>query len=333
MWEAVVDRTGRSWGFHYNVLGIGPRFETDNGFVPRTGFVQPNVSNRFTLYGRPGGAFERYNVFATAAAVWRYDDFFAGRSVLESRASANNQLTFRGGWSVSASPAVARYAFDPGSYAGVRAPGAPGGGGAPLPFVPSDRIATAVSGFGVSTPQYRRFSASAGATLGNDVDFLETSRVRRRDYSASLDLRPSERLRVSATYLGSSFTRRRDGERTLSTRIPRLRAEYQLARPVFVRVVSQYESARRAPLRDPRTGEVLLVAGAGGAFVPSAERRSNALRTDWLFSYRPAPGTVFFAGYGNTLTEPGALAFRELRRTGDAVFVKASYAFRLKGGG
>jgi hypothetical protein len=271
-------------------------------------------------------------VFATVSALWRYDDFFAGRGVLEGRASTTNQLTFRGGWSVSASPAVARYAFDPASYAAVRAPG-PAGGEA-LPFVPSWRVGTVVSGFGVSTPQYRRFAASAGAALGNDVDFLETSRVRRRDYSASLDLRPSERLRVSATYLSTRFTRRRDGERTLSTRIPRVRAEYQLARPVFVRVVSQYESARRAPLRDPRTGEVLLVAGgaAGGTFAPSAERRSNALRTDWLFSYRPAPGTVFFVGYGNTLTEPGALAFRELRRTGDAVFVKASYAFRVRTG-
>ncbi|AHG89722.1 hypothetical protein J421_2185 [Gemmatirosa kalamazoonensis] len=134
---------------------------------------------------------------------------------------------------------------------------------------------------------------------------------------------------MSATYVSSRFTRRSDGEATLVTRIPRLKMEYQLARPVFVRVVSQYESSRRAPLRDPATGGVLLVPGSSpGTFVASAERASNALRTDWLFSYRPAPGTVFFVGYGNTLTEPQALAFSGLRRTGDALFVKASYVFR-----
>ncbi len=125
---------------------------------------------------------------------------------------------------------------------------APSGGGAPTPFAPSDRIETLVSGFSVSTPQYRTFAASAGTTIGNDVDFLETSRVRRIDYNASLDLRPSERLRVDATYIGSAFTRRSDGERTMSARIPRVKIEYQLARPLFVRVVSQYTSMDREPL-------------------------------------------------------------------------------------
>jgi hypothetical protein len=138
---------------------------------------------------------------------------------------------------------------------------------------------------------------------------------------------------VSATYLSTTLTRRRDGERTLSTRIPRLRAEYQLARPLLVRIVSQYESGERAALRDPRTGELLLVPGAtAGSFVPSRVRASNALRADWLFSYRPTPGTVFFAGYGNTLTEPDPLAFRDLRRVNDALFVKLSYLLRVRAG-
>jgi len=59
--------------------------------------------------------------------------------------------------------------------------------------------------------------------------------------------------------------------------------------------------------------------------VPSAARSSNGLRADWLFSYRPAPGAVFFSGYGNTLAEPEPLAFRGLRRVSDAFFVKASW--------
>ncbi len=331
MWEAVLDRTGRNFGFHYGVLGVAPGFETDNGFVARTGFVQPSVANRFTVFGRPGGLFERYNVFTSANALWRYDDFAAGRSRLEHRLSANNQLTFRRGWSVNLNPAIASYGFDPASYTGVRAPA--DGGTTPLPFVPSGRIGTLVGSFNVATPQFRRFAASVGGTFGNDVDFLETSRARRLDFNASLDLRPSERLRVSATYLSTTLARRRDGERTLSTRIPRLRAEYQLARPLLLRIVSQYESALRAPLRDPRTGALLLVPGTTpGTFAPSVVRASNALRTDWLFSYRPTPGTVFFAGYGNTLTEPDPLALRDLRRVSDALFVKLSYLFRVRPG-
>src|SRR5262249_3573019 len=48
MWEAVLDKTGRSFGFHYNVIGFDPSFQADNGFVSRVGYVQPNISNRFT---------------------------------------------------------------------------------------------------------------------------------------------------------------------------------------------------------------------------------------------------------------------------------------------
>ncbi len=64
-------------------------------------------------------------------------------------------------------------------------------------------------------------------------------------------------------------------------------------------------------------------------FTPSAATASNTLRTDWLFSYRPTPGTVFFVGYGGDLEETDPLAFRTLRRTDDSFFVKASYVFRL----
>lgn len=326
MWEAVLDGTGRSYGFHYNVLGIDPDFRADNGYVPRTGYVKPSASNRFTWYGPSGGLFERFNVFATVNALWQYDSFFSAKSLLEDQASAQMQMTMRGGWNIGMSPKLSTYAFDPASYSSLYlAPGATGS--TPRPFTPSDRIETVVSGFSLSTPQFPKFAASVGATLGNDVDFQETSRVRRVDYNASLDLRPSSRLRIGATYVSSTFTRRIDDVRTTFTKIPRVKIEYQIARPVFVRVVSQYTANLREPLHDPRTGEVLF-AGTPGSLTATSRSASNSLRTDWLFSYRPNPGTVFFLGYGGTLNETDPLAFRELRRTSDSFFMKASYVFR-----
>lgn len=326
MWEAVVDGTGKNFGFHYNVLGISPDFQADNGFVPRVGYVQPSVSNRGTLYGSPGALLEQFNVFVTTQALWQYDHFFAAKPLLEDHASAQMSWTVRGGWSLGLSPRISSYAFDPSVYTGVFVPGP--GSSSPSPFVPLDRTETLLSGFSISTPQFQTFAASVGATVGNDVDFLETSRVRRVDYNASLDLRPSSRLRVSATYVSSAFTRRLDGDQSAITRIPRVKVEYQLARPVFVRVVSQYTATVREALRDPRTGAILLL-GSGGTFTPSARTASNSLRTDWLFSYRPAPGTVFFLGYGGSLSEQDPLAFQRLRRTSDAFFVKGSYVIRM----
>ncbi len=327
LWEATVDRTGRSWGFNYKLFGIQPNFAADNGFVARTGYVQPNLNNRITVFGTPGRLFERYNVFLGTSGLWKYDDFFAGKRVLETRFSANNSVTLRGGWSVSLTPTFSQYAFDPDAYLQVATDN---GTAAPAPFVPAPRLDATSLGFSISTPQYRRFSASAGLTRSRDVDFAQTTPVDRTAATAEVTLRPTERLRMNATYASNEFLRTEDGLSTFSTRIPRLRVEYQLSRFIFVRVVSQYEANRREALRDYRTGLALLELQPDGTFIPSVRRSSNVLRTDWLFSYRPRPGTTFFAGYGSSLTEPDALAFTQLRRASDGVFVKASLFLQRK---
>jgi len=55
----------------------------------------------------------------------------------------------------------------------------------------------------------------------------------------------------------------------------------------------------------------------------------NSFRSDFLFSYRPTPGTVLFLGYGASLTEPNAFRFQGLHRTGDGFFLKGSYLIRM----
>jgi hypothetical protein len=329
MWEAVVDRTGRRFGFHYNVLGIDSDFRADNGFVQRTGIVQPVIRNRYTLYGTRGSLFERYNAFAGLIGVWKYDDFFAGRSMLEGTANVQNTVTLRGGWQVTSTPGLASYAFDPAAYATYRVadPLDPVGNGfKPLPL--PARTTALTASLGVSTPQFQRFDASLSVNGGNDVDLVETSRIRRRGMNAALNLRPTDRLRVNATYTSSTYTRRETGVRSFSSRIPRLRVEYQVARPIFVRVVSQYQATEREPLVTA-FGETIAIAGANGTPVFTTRSASNALRFDWLFSYRPNPGTVVFFGYGNTLREPEPLSFTDLRRADDAFFVKLSYLLQL----
>jgi hypothetical protein len=330
MWEAVLDRTGRSFGFHYNVIGIHPDFAAWNGFVPRTGYVQPNVSNRFTVYGHPGSLFERYNVFFSTSGLWRYNDFFSAKSLLEDKISASNDLLLHGGWTLDLNPTLASFAFDPAQYAYLVTLAPPRNGGAPyVPFLPSPRITTFVVGAKVSTPIYQKFDANAGFTTGHDVDFSETSRVRRSDASATANWRPTEKLRVNASYVSSMLTRHSDDRATTRIRIPRLKVEYQLARPVFVRFVGQYTAITGDTLvRDPRTGLPLLTLGSSG-FVNAQRVPTTAFRVDWLFSYRPTPGTVFFVGYGSSLTEDNPLAFSRLRRVNDGFFVKASYLLRL----
>jgi hypothetical protein len=85
----------------------------------------------------------------------------------------------------------------------------------------------------------------------------------------------------------------------------------------------------RAALVDPVTGAPLLQRNSSGAYVVTTPRALNNVQMDWLFSYRPNPGTVLFFGYGSNLTEVNAFEFSEMTRVRDGFFVKLSYLFRV----
>lgn len=93
--------------------------------------------------------------------------------------------------------------------------------------------------------------------------------------------------------------------------------------------MGQYDAGFRDALTDDsRSGGRLLARDATGVHVAQPERIANDVRLDWLLSYEPTPGTVLFAGYGASLSETDAFAFRGLRRSRDGLFVKVSYLFR-----
>ena len=120
------------------------------------------------------------------------------------------------------------------------------------------------------------------------------------------------------------ITRAADGSWFSTANIPRLKVEYQLTRDIFFRYVGQYFAQVRDTLRDPRTGDQLIVDS-----IPQGRSTNTEFRNDFLFSYKPTPGTVLFFGYGSSLSEPDPFSFRRLSRTGDGFFLKASYLFRM----
>jgi hypothetical protein len=114
-------------------------------------------------------------------------------------------------------------------------------------------------------------------------------------------------------------------------RSPRLKIEYQLSRPIFLRLVGEYTTERRDALRDDtRTGAPLLIFDHdANAYVRTTPFGHRSFRGDFLFSYQPNPGTVLFAGYGSTLRDPTVLGRSNLRRAEDGFFLKLSYLFQL----
>lgn len=326
LWEATLDRTGRGWGFHYKITGIAPEFRAQSGFVNRTGIVTPMIMNRLSFYGAPGALIEQWSTFYTLSGTWNYDQFGKSRWPLEGSINARSTLTFRGNWSLGITPQWQTVAFDSAYYASY----AVNRGTDTVAFVVPPRINHLPSlSLSLATPQFTTFSASASVTYGRDVAYFEPAPAKALSWKASLDWRPNHQLRVSAQYQYALLDRLRDGTRFSTARIPRLKVEYQLSRPIFFRFVGQYDAESRDSLRDPRTNQPILYSDGQGGYTRAAAVVTNDLRLDWLFSYRPTPGTVLFLGYGSSLTEPNAFTFRNVNRVSDGFFVKLSYLFRV----
>jgi hypothetical protein len=182
----------------------------------------------------------------------------------------------------------------------------------------------------VATPKFRSFWGDARVIVGRDENFYEWAPADVFFLTVNLNFRPTAQLRIEGTYNHQQYIRPGDGSTVGMRRIPGLRVEYQLSRSVFVRFVGQYDGRLQDALRDDsRTGDpILILDRATGLYAPSERWTRNDLRVDWLFSYRPTPGTVFFLGYGSSLQEPDFVRFRQVDRVSDGVFVKLSYLLR-----
>ncbi|HJU89997.1 MAG TPA: DUF5916 domain-containing protein [Gemmatimonadaceae bacterium] len=320
IWKAELDRTGRAWGFNYHLSGLGEEFESRAGFVPRTGIVQGRLFNRISFYGERGALLESVNIFSAPHRVWMYDDF-GRRGAIEGVDELNTELRVRGGWELEAGVDRSFVRFAEGTFEDYEVDQGPLG---IQPYVaPNEQRGLLRFWSELETPVYRIASASFFFSRGAVAIFDEGSEGRETRANLQVALRPTPALRVEASTVLSRINRDRDGSEFARTLLPRLKVEYQLTRSMFVRVVGEHRSERRAPLEDARTGEPLLISG-----VPTATEELGSLRMDWLISYEPTPGTVAFLGYGSTHDAPDATRVSALRRSADGIFVKLAYQFR-----
>ena len=325
LWEATVDRTGRSFGFNYRIQGAAPDFRTEVGYVPRAGIVQASITNRVSFYGGPGALVEQWTNFFRFEGLWDYDEFFDSGGILESELGVTSFFTIRNGWSARVTPQWLTVRFEPDFYAGYSVDAGTDTVPLALPDRLSDLWQVNLSG---NTPQ-GPLSASAGVTVGTTAAFFEPAPAHALSGNATITWRPTEQLRIEGRYVYSRLNRERDGTRLSTAHIPRLKLEYQLARPIFVRFVGQYAAQEQDALRDPATDQPMLLRNDDGTFGAAAAEIQNALRMDLLFSYHPTPGTVFYLGYGSSMTEEDAFTFQDVNRVSDGFFVKLSYLFQL----
>jgi hypothetical protein len=322
LYQADWDRTGRAWGFHYTLRSLDPGFKAAAGFVNRTGIVEARAFNRLSFYGAQGALVQTYGSFFGLGRIW--NNVRGSHGLAETSEQILPSATLRGGWNLSGALTHAYFAFDPTLYSGLTIQRSLG----PL----TDTAAFVVPGpekdqwggsFRVTTPTYRHFSGTASITESQVPIFREAAPGNSSRIDAALDVRPTTAIRSSLSFSRLTIARKSDGSRFSSETIPRVKVEYQVSPPIFLRLVGQYAARSRAPLED-RNGNPILVNG-----VLDSGSTTNEFSTDWLFSYRPVPGTLVYLGYGSTLEEPREFRFQDLRRTRDGFFGKISYLFRL----
>ena len=315
------DRTGRRWGFNYGMNAISPDFQAAAGFVNRTDIINVHGFNRLSFYGEEGALVETIGGFTSVTRIWQYDN--TGEGPIEGGESLFPSATLRGGWSLNGTLNRNFYTYNPASFAGYDVVAGSGAATAEVFDIPEQEKNQFSGSIGVTTPTFQLFTLSLSSSFGQTPIFAEAAPGHSKSYNIVVEARPTSAIRASFQMQHYTLNRKVDDSRYSREIIPRLKVEYQLTPDIFFRVIGQYAARERSGLKD-RDGNLIRIDG-----VLTSESESNSLVMDWLFSYRPNPGTLLYLGYGSTMDDAGQKRFEDLRRQNDGFFLKLSYLFRV----
>jgi hypothetical protein len=333
LWGARLRRNGRRYGATYLFSGFDTAFVAGAGFISRKGIANLDVNQRFTWFAERGHVLESVTFNPVYDLTWKYAYLMHGRDAIEKKLHFNLNFGLRDGWSAGGALLLETFGYDPQLYQGIYVARPPALGGDTVPFTGTPRIPNRDWVFTLSTPDWQTFNANVMYIWGHDEDFDEWASSVIQYVNVSALIRPTDKLRVSPSFQLQSYGRASDNSWVRGIRITRVKTEYQIARPLFFRIVGQYTTTNVLALVDEsRTGGALLTRSADGSYAPIGASRGNDFRVDLLLSYTPSPGTVFYAGYGSSYA-PDALTVNQLTETrfrqNDAFFVKATYLFRM----
>lgn len=332
LWDLSAVRNGRAFYARYTLNGISRDFDAQSGFIARPGIANISATHRWNHFGAPGALVEVFSPEVYVLGRYQYADFVNRRPAQDAQLHLRTNTRLRGGWQVGLQWLREEFGYDRDLYTNyVLLQPRSGGQVDTLPYTGTKRLPNFDWVASVGTPEFKRFSATTVAVWGQDENFPEWSSADILIFNQSLNLRPTEQLRVAGTWAYEAFRRKTDGSMVLSRNTPRVRAEYQVSRQVFVRVIGEHSVVQQDSLRDDSRTElpVFLRQSDGTLRRATAFTRTRA-RLDVLFSYLPSPGTVVYLGYGDQLRADDPDGFRTLRRSADVFFAKVSYLFRLQ---
>ncbi|MDP2956935.1 MAG: DUF5916 domain-containing protein [Longimicrobiales bacterium] len=331
LWSARVERAGRAFSFTAEAEDSNLGFDAASGFLRRTGITELQSTLRYGFFGKRGGLVERWGPSLEFRGTWGHDDFWAGRSPEERQLQLTTTISFRGNVSIWGTVQRNFYDFAPDAYEGFFAANATG---ALRPFRPDQSLFGALDGGSVNlfVNTFERVRGNARISVNETPIFDQGVGVEAATSvsgNLSLNLYATRSLQGEVGIRQTRITRQSDGSEYSSALIPRVRAQYQFSRSLFVRGIFEYSTQERGAPQDPATGRPLSYCGTTCSVRTGSQ--AHDFHAEGLVSYEPSPGTVFYVGYTRQMRDldPQEFRFRDLTTTEDGLFVKVSYRFRF----
>lgn len=331
LWNLSTTINGRRHYTRALFTAIGTGFDAQSGFISRAGIANLGITQRYTYLGKKGARFESISPEAMINGTWRYDDLVNRRDAQDVKFAARLNTRMRGGWNLGGQVLIEEFGYDRDLFRNYYLFKPRAGGLDTVAYTGTATLPNLDWVMSVATPEFKRFSFNSFLVIGQDENFPEWSSASIVSLQGTLNLRPTDQLRISGTLTHDTFDRKTDGTRVQSRDVRRLRMEYQVTRQVFVRLIGEYARTAQDSLRDDsRTNLPVYLRSPAGTFTRAAAFERRRGRIDALFSYLPNPGTVFYVGYGDAMAADRPIGSDHLQRVRDQYFMKLSYLFRVQ---
>ncbi len=326
MWNISASASTRKWSSSISSTGYHPDFDPAVGFISRGDHVSISLGSQRTFYGEEGDFLERTAVSLRAIGGWDYLDFVHGRDTVDRRLYPSFNFRIRGGWGLSIFTWIETFGYPANFFTHYYLQTESGF----EPYVGEPSLFNLGPMITLSTPQFNKVSGFIKYGFGRDPNYDEWSDANLRNIELEVRFTPTDQVRLELRYDHQQHFRASDKSLVSLSRVPRLKVEYQITSSLFLRFVGQYRSLYKDAFRDDsRTNLPIYFRTSDGDFVRAESRRRNNIQADFLLSYRPSPGTVFFVGYGSAMSERNTYRFQDLTRQSDGFFMKLSYLFRV----
>ena len=326
------ERAGRALSFSAEFEDSSPEFQAGSGFFSRVGDAQLVGRASYNWFAAPGGFLQSVNPSVDLRGFWDHDTFWAGGGLEEAQAQLSWRVQFRDNITFWGNYTRTMFSYASEAYEGlfVEQPG-----GTYQAFRPDQDLFGGLDGLTLSffVNKWQRVRGNIFYTISDTPIFDRSLGVAvepATSYSGNvmLNLFLTRSLKAEVGVNHRRLVRKRDGFEHSSAMIPRVRAQYQFSRSLFVRGIFEYSTQESAALADPSTGYPLASCNTASCSLRTGSQ-GHDFHIEGLISYEASPGTLFFIGYSREMEDSGPFDFRDVRPTADGLFVKLSYRCRM----